>query len=237
MNKYVGWDLEIHKEIKEGLEWKEIRPLGITCAAAYKSDSDEPLVWYAGSPGDPVKDKMTVEEVKKMASDLMALEDDGYKIVTWNGLQFDFDVLSEESGDFGLCSDLAWNHIDIMFQFFCTQGYFVGLKYASQLMLRSDKTEGMSGALAPQMWQGSKDDRLKTIEYVIQDAKLTVDLAKAIDVQSGLFGWITQRGRPKWIRLGELLSCKDSLLIPEPDTSWMSNPKKREEMYQWMQNS
>jgi hypothetical protein len=103
-------------------------------------------------------------------------------------------------------------------------------------MLGVSKTEGMTGALAPEMWQGSDQDRLKTIEYVIQDAKLTVDLAQEIDKQNGLFGWTTKRGKPKWIKLGELLSCKEALEIPEPDVSWMANPKKREDMYKWLED-
>lgn len=250
MKKCVGWDLEIHQEIREGLDWKDARPLGITCAAAYLSDSDIPLVWYAGqnsleqehlefgeynfTGGVPTKDRMNVGEVQKMVSDLVNLSEEGYEIVTWNGLQFDFDVLAEESEQYEVCVDLAWKHIDIMFQFFCKQGYPVGLKYASQLMLKSDKTEGMTGALAPEMWQGSDADRLKTIEYVIQDAKLTVDLALEIEKQKGLFGWITKKGRPKWVRLGELVSCKEASEFVEVDTSWMSRPIKREGFYEWL---
>jgi len=50
---------------------------------------------------------------------LSRMVDKGYTLLTWNGLAFDFDVLSEESGDFDRCRDLALNHVDMMFQMPC----------------------------------------------------------------------------------------------------------------------
>ena len=39
MNKVIAFDLEIVKEIPEGVEWKDIRPLGISCAASLLNTS------------------------------------------------------------------------------------------------------------------------------------------------------------------------------------------------------
>ena len=252
MEKYLAWDIEIYKEItKDVKDWKDIRPLGITCGAGYLSDSDKPLLWYSGQHqleqelleigkhniigGTPVKEQMNKGEVQRMVDDLKRYSEEGYQIVTWNGLQFDFDVLAEESEQKETCIELAWNHLDIMFQFFCQQGYPVGLNYVAQGMLKTQKTEGMSGAQAPVMWQGGDVDRLKVLEYVIQDAKLTLDIAKEINNRSGLIGWITKKGLGKLMykKMGKLLTCKEALSLPEPDTSWMTHPILREQFYMW----
>ena len=66
----------------------------------------------------------------------------GWNIVTWNGLGFDFDVLAEESGEWEICRELALDHIDMMFHFFCIQGYPLGLEKAAQGMGLSGKMEG-----------------------------------------------------------------------------------------------
>jgi len=47
----------------------------------------------------------------------------GYKIVTWNGLGFDFDILAEESGMLDKCRSLAIDQVDMMFHAVCRLGY------------------------------------------------------------------------------------------------------------------
>jgi len=53
---------------------------------------------------------------------------DGFSILTWNGLGFDFDILAEESGAAASCREFALGHVDMMFHVFCSLGYPVGLE-------------------------------------------------------------------------------------------------------------
>lgn len=50
---------------------------------------------------------MTREEAQHVVEYLSQMVADGYTVLTWNGLGFDFDVLTEESHAFETCKDLA----------------------------------------------------------------------------------------------------------------------------------
>ena len=114
--KILAFDLEIVKDIPEGTkDWKDIRPLGISCAATFYSQDSIPIVWYHGMQNDiPQPGAMTKEELKAMMDYILNLYSlDDVKPLTWNGLQFDFDVLAEESGMKQECVELALNHYDM----------------------------------------------------------------------------------------------------------------------------
>lgn len=225
--KFIGWDIEIAKDIPEGIGWKDVRPLGITCASAVSDDFVES--WWGGKSEGKYNPQMSVEEVRQMVN-FLELQSSNYKIVTWNGLSFDFDVLAEESESRELCIDMALNHIDMMFQFFCQKGFSVGLDAVAKGCGLHGKTEGMHGDLAPIMWRNGECE--KVIEYVIQDSRTTLEVANYIDQKKYLL-WITKSGRTKPATLGNLITvneCKDLVL---PDQSWMTNPLTKEDYLRW----
>ena len=94
MEKILSFDLEIVKEIPEGIkDWREIRPLGISCVALLPNN--EPLSYlyfHHNEKFQPINGEMTKDELSFLISSFMELINNGYKILTWNGLQFDFDV-------------------------------------------------------------------------------------------------------------------------------------------------
>ena len=108
---YAAFDLETAGEIPEGSDWKECRPLGITCAALYAPEIGEPITWYGSDPDGEIADTMNREDLALMVRQLESLQSrQGYTIVTWNGLGFDFEVLAEESGLNTECSRYwRWN--------------------------------------------------------------------------------------------------------------------------------
>lgn len=225
--KYVGWDIEIEKEIPEGKAWKEYRPLGITCASAVADDFTE--TWWGGKGENKINSKMTVEECLGMMEFLKSKTPE-YTIVTWNGLAFDFDVASEESQSKELCVELALDHIDIMFQFFCQKGFPVGISAVSRGCGLPDKTEGMHGDLAPVMWKDGKC--AEVIQYNIQDSKMALNVANYIDAKQHLY-WITKKGLTKHHNMGNLLSVNECKNIVLPDQSWMTDPMKKEDYLNW----
>lgn len=171
--KYLSFDLEIVKPLPVGCtDWKEHRPLGISCAATLASDVKMPILWYHGQeeaikqknyiPGSaefdldfypPQAGAMTQVEINEMLKYMLKYIDNYYELLTWNGLMFDFDVLAEESDKADVVKEIAWeNHVDMMFHFFCVKGYMLGLDAAAKGLGLEGKMEGMKGDLAPLMW-------------------------------------------------------------------------------------
>ena len=81
---------------------------------------------------------MDREELALMVRQLAALQ--GFTIVTWNGLGFDFDVLAEESGLPRECAETGLDHVDMMFHVLCKLGHPLGLDAAA----RGDEGGGQS---------------------------------------------------------------------------------------------
>jgi hypothetical protein len=235
MKNFVAFDLEIARDFSEG------RPYGISCAATITGDDDLAL-WHGGIAkpphGEMYPPQMTPDDVGRLIDYLWGLFSSGYKVVTWNGLGFDFDVLAEESGDLlnrrWTCVDMAMNHIDPAFEMLCDKGFMIGLDTAAQGLGVEGKTEGMHGSLAPIMWQRSREDQDKVLEYVAQDARVTANVYRAI-LEKRMVPWISQAGRQNYwlLRENEPVIVSKALDRPKPDTSWMTNPRKREDLYGW----
>lgn len=240
--RFVSFDIEITKEIPEGeKDWKKGRPLGISCAATLTSDGDLRL-WY-GALLDPlsagsreIEPSMGPSQCACLAAYLMRMQGGGYPILTFNGLGFDFDILAEECQDTVARStvvDLALHHIDIAFAMFCDKGYMVGLDTASRGMGLAGKTEGMHGALVPAMWAQGREEQDKVLAYVAQDVKATADLYRAL-LNKGYLRWLSRKGRVNFWHCGYgIPTVLESLKRPEPDTSWVDNPWKREKFFGW----
>lgn len=228
MKKYCAFDLEIYKSIPEGeTDWKRHRPLGISCAATLLSDEPTPRLWYSV---DKTR-AMFLSEAMSLVGYLDYKAAQGYTILTWNGLSFDFDILAEESHCQPLCAELAMNHIDMMFHFFCLKGFPLGLDACAKGCGLPGKTEGMDGARAPELWQAG--EYAKVLEYVGQDVKTTIDIAEVVERQKG-FDWTAKSGRRNSVRINKWLTVAECLKLTEPDNSWMSEPMQRSAFMGWL---
>jgi len=238
MNKVIAWDLEIVKEIPEASEWRDIRPLGISCVSALVFDEPLSRLWFHKEMDNdslvPTSGAMTKIELEAVINSFMYWVENGYTLVTWNGLSFDFDVLAEESGMYEECKELALNHIDMMFQFFCIKGFPVGLDATAKGMGLGGKMAGMTGAAAPGLWASDNlNDRLKVLRYVHQDAVTALEVYEKT-VELGLLSWITKKGKLSTTSLfGGWKTVKECLDLPTPDNSWMDTPLHREDFYNW----
>ena len=227
--KYLAFDIEIAKEIPEGeTDWKAHRPLGITCAAAASSDGGL-WNWYAHDALGKFTPKMIKSQCYQMVDDLIWLTTEGYTILTWNGLGFDFDILAEESGRHEECKELALSNIDMMFHFFAKKGFPLGLDKAAKGMGLPGKPEGMDGAKAPELWP---TDPHRVMSYCSLDVENTLALAEAVD-NAGYLGWIANSGNSNAWHSYKWLTVKEAMKLPLPDTSWMTDPWDREKFYGW----
>ena len=229
---YMGFDIETTREFSEGENWQDNRPLGIACATVYSGETGT-ITWFSTDEHGEIAGQMTREDLELLVLQLNSMQkEQGYTLVTWNGLGFDFDVLAEESGRQEICREIALDHVDMMFQVFCKRGYPIGLDTAATGMELEGKTEGMDGAKAVQMWlDGERED---VIEYCGQDAACTFNLAMACE-NAGSLRWKSQSGRKQNLSLrAGWLTVRQSLKLSQPDTSWMTEPIPRSNFTQWL---
>jgi len=225
--KLLAFDIET-EDIDDS---KDVRSAGITCAAAVV-DGGDLTIWYGGKNDGEFSERMTKKEVLEVLDYLWRMFEKGYQIVTWNGLGFDFNILYGESGNDGRCKIIARSHVDMMFHFFCKQGYAISLDKAARGMGLRGKTEGMEGALAPKLWR--QGEYARVLGYLEQDARVTLSLAKQCDLENEV-RWTSNTGRSRVCKLkGGWLPVDEALKLEEPDTSWMSTPWPRSKFTGWL---
>ncbi len=235
MTRYLAFDIEIARNLPEGLEdWKSIRPLGITCAATLTSE-EELSVFPATNDKGAYSERMTPAQASQLVDYLQEAVRSGLTILTWNGLGFDFDILAEESGRFEDCAALAMSHVDMMFNLFCLRGHGLALDKAAQGMGLPGKLPGMNGALAPLYWKDGKQDIV--LEYVAQDVRTTLGVADAVESRRVL-RWISMTGNEQFLRMPEgWLTVERALKLPLPITTRMRNPWTRAKFTGWLEKS
>ncbi len=230
--RYVAFDIETAKVLPELVtDLMDYRPLGIACAAAIVSGEEDPIVWY-GANGDSPAAQMSQEEVRSLVGQFCAWADEGYTLLSWNGLGFDFNILAEESGLAEECARIAIDHVDMMFHIVCELGFPVSLGKAAEGLGLPGKAGGISGCDAPVMW--SQGRWHEVIEYNIQDSRLALAIALEAERQ-GELRWLTRRGTIGRMPLRRgWRSVREALATPEPDTSWMSDPPSRRDFTTWI---
>jgi len=237
-NKLVAFDTEISKPIINMKRWKQQRPLGISCGATFTTDKDM-RIWHGGEqPDGRLEEKMPITKCRELAEYLLEMYTSGYIILTWNGLEFDFDVLAEECQDKTLGKELAklaLNHIDIFFTVFSETGFLVSLDAAAKGMGLPGKAHGISGEDAPKLWKQNRKMQETVLEYNAQDVRTTMALHDAI-CEKGYLQWATKAGRLRQWKLtrDHIPTVAVALTGPEPDTSWMSEPITRLEFCEWI---
>ena len=236
MKRFLAFDIETAKDLPEGVtDILAHRPLGIVCAAATAKDLPDPIVWHGRDPAGHPAPRMSATEAAQVVSDLAGYVSQGYTLLTWNGLGFDFDILAEESGRTKECAVLAADHVDMLFHVLCSRGHLVSLQKAAEGMRLSGKKAGVSGALAPAMWAAGRHQEV--IDYCVQDTRLTLQLAEASEAAHFL-AWVTQRGTRGQMPLPRgWLTVRNALALPLPDTSWMSDPPKRDRFLGWIRKA
>ncbi len=228
--KWLAFDLEIAKVVAFDQDLDAQRPLGITCAATWASDSNIPSLWCGRDTDGRIAQAMNESEVSAMLNYLQSAVYAGYTLLTFNGAGFDMRTVAELA-DREVCKSLALAHIDMYFHLFCLLGYGPGLNTAAKGMGLPGKTEGMDGALAPELWQ--RGEYGKVLQYVAQDALMTLLLAQAVQA-CGHLRWTSQSGKPRTVRVPTWLTVTEALEFPLPNTAWMKEPWTREKFVGWM---
>ncbi len=231
--KFLAFDLETATDVPgDDFNWRPHRPLGISCAATLSTESSTPKLWYGGQERGTPTARMERNEAAELVQYLIEMAAAGFTIVTWNGLAFDYDILSEESGLLAECKQLALEQVDMMFQVFCIKGFPVGLDNVARGSGVPGKVAGMSGVKAPPLWQQGRYQEV--LDYVAQDVRTTLQVACVCDQRRSLT-WVTRKGSLSQCSLpSSWLAVREALRLPEPDTSWMDTPMSRSSYTAWL---
>jgi hypothetical protein len=236
--RLAAFDLETAKiGSLDEMDWQNPSSLGITCAAIMLNDQIDPLSWH-GIP------QLSQGECQEIVRKLEEITRDGYKIVTWNGCKFDFQVLAQESGMVAECARLARDHVDLMLMVTFKKGWLLSLQKAldgaglrgklKKVTLTTGKViYNMDGAKAPQLW--AQGEYQAVMDYLLEDVKQLLDLASVIARRRSIH-WISSSGKPQTVEVDRLMTVQECMQIPEPDVSWMSNPPRRSDFVHWAQS-
>ncbi len=222
VRKYLAFDIETAKILPEDFgDLHDHRPLGITCMATWCSDEFSARTFYSKNEDGAPAPQMIKEDVTAFVEHLKTKLQEGYTIITHNGLGFDFVIVAEESGRTDDCRELAMSHVDMMFHFFCGKGFPIKLNAAVNAIGVS-KPVDIDGSVAPKLWKDGEWQ--KVLDYVAQDCRLTLDVAEASE-KAKKISWITGRGGTSSFDLPVgWLTVQEASMLPLPDTSWMDNP-------------
>jgi len=227
--KLLSFDLEISNEFEdEAGHPRSYREMGISCAAVLAEDSSVPVYWH--SP-----DRLSEQVVARMVDDLEDYVNNGYTLVTWNGLAFDFRTVAENAPVeyFSRVCALARNHWDIMLQFVITKGYRLGLDACAKgcnVQTKKD-LDGGHGENVPRLWREGRYEEV--LYYLGGDVETTMQVAKFVRDNRG-FDWVSKSGRNNSVTLGRPLIVSECMSRRVPPQSWITDPPKIEDMAGWM---
>jgi len=231
----ASWDIEIDSDsLFDSDRPVDYSQIGVTCASILATDGGDAELYWGGmyEAGEVYNPKMNKFEMGEMIESLLHYDTQGYHTLTWNGAQFDFRVMAELMPDYkDALRGVMYNSVDLMFQFFCQRGFFVGLDAVSRAMGLAGKHQGpqidgqyIDGGLAAKHWP---EHARKILWYVHNDTVQPLLLAQKIHGSQEL-RWVTKKGKIASEPFREILTVEQSLELPLPDTSWMDNPITRE---------
>jgi hypothetical protein len=229
--KFAAFDLEIYKSVTNMNNWLAETPLGISCAAvAY---DDKPALFW--SQPRPCLDR---HAARAMVKDLQDIAKD-YALLSWNGAQFDFQVLAIESEMVSECAELALNHVDMMFLVYVNRGHFLGLdkalagcgvggKVHEVTLSTGENVTDMHGSKAPTLWRAAEYDAV--LAYLEGDVSQPLALAHYIE-QNGVMNFVGFSGNTSM--KCELLTVEQAANYDDKGR-WAKNRGQRMGFLRWI---
>jgi hypothetical protein len=230
----ASFDLEI-SHLPNSVDWQntnvwDLWPFGISVGAIRLSDRPDPLVFYSTDEetGKP-KQAMEQEDVQYLLEALQTYQRLGYRLFTWNGTSFDWQVIARITGSFEQCTELAKSSYDPCLQALCMLGFPIGLAAVAKALGLAGKE--MAGGDAPKEWADGNYEAV--IGYVKGDVNRLNDIVLRAIGDRGL-KWVTKSGTARSLPLLHgFMTAEQALRLPLPDTSWMTKPITREGATEW----
>jgi hypothetical protein len=230
---YPTWEqLELYRRVDEENDtyydiWGTW-PFGIGLITMTTLVNPTPVAWYQpaleGEPHWPLPLNMVNVFIDK----LIIMQQAGYKLFTWNGTGFDYQLLARLTGRYTECRYLCEQSYDLCFQAGCMQGYPVGLGAVAKGFGLAEKE--LLGASAPLLWV--TDEWEKVVEYGKMDAVRTRDVTLAVMKHRGIC-WITRRGGQSFLPIHKILTVSQCLNLIRKYPEWIDHPFDPEETVKW----
>lgn len=231
MNQYLSFDIELYNEFPDN-EQPDLKTTVPSTAAICTNMED--CQFFDDNP------YVTKETAQRLVRTMMDYKDKGFILTGWNILGFDLPLLGHYSGLLEECGRLALNSVDMMFLVVAHKGFFLslnkalkGAKIEAKLhsVTLNDKTEfSMDGSKAPLLWRSKEFSAVR--QYLRVDVEQPLKLAYHIDKEK-VIKWVSDSGKNNTC-FTEMLTVKEALRLPPPNTSWQTNPKLRSEYYSWI---
>lgn len=177
MENLFALNVQIATVLPDKADWNEYRPFGISCLGLQKIGHD-PILFYEMDRDGFYARKMSfnylITQVYPFLKGLVGL---GAKFVTWNGLGFDFSVLSEEMKAKDFLVEIALDHYDLQYQVIKSVGYPISRQRAAQGF--GIETKPYVGKHMPRFWIEGKQETV--LEYLKQNLRVTLEIAMCMD--------------------------------------------------------
>ena len=229
--KFIAFDLESPTLLSNDNEWATKAPLGI--AMATMADMEfEVTAWLPREIKRRYSLKLDIDELLEFAGDLLDYASDGYKIMTWNGLGYDFRLLCSELhhiNEYEFEKDimaLAYSnqHYNLAYQMVAEMGFMCKLDNALKGMKLPQKTTGVSGSDVASLWLGVHDQQEIAIDYGMNDAIITKLLYDAVICHKRLRYYTNSGDVYVWHMPHGLLDVVATSELPElPKPYWTRN--------------
>ena len=232
--KLLSFDIEISDVFELG-KYEDIEkyaPFHISVAATAIHDGEE-RIWYSeDADGSPAL-SLTQQRAHELLEYLDEMQQAGFMVCAWNGLNFDLKWIGHQAEDMALAARIALKSYDPMFQFFNQAGFPVGLAKVAQAMGISQE-KLMDGADAPKQWRAGKCQEV--MDYCLGDCQMTNLIILAIQ-KARKIEWVTARGQVRSKPMPRFKTVEEVIQDPEPDQSWMDTPMPRLKFHQWVQEA
>ena len=230
--KLLSFDIEISDvfELGKHEDIEKYAPFHISVAATAIHDGEE-RVWYSKNDAGQPAMNLTQQRARELLEYLDEMQQKGFMVCAWNGLNFDLKWIGHQADDMALAARIALKSFDPMFQFFNQAGFPIGLgKVALGMGISQEKL--MDGADAPSQWRAGKHQEV--MDYCLGDCQMTNLIVCAIQ-KTRQVRWVTAKGTISSKPMPRLKTVEEVIKDPEPDQSWMSTPMPKSKFYKWVE--
>ena len=210
---------------------------------------EKPRAWVGPKLEEGGWEPLDAPTIAQLIEYLSAQQMNGCTIVSWDGMQEAFAILSkfcEPPMIRAVCEGVALQHVDMAFQMFCSRGFVAPLRKVLESSGIEDKTHGRATAFAKSAWDKGEVEQRKLLG-VAREIAYTIGRLYGVVATKKDLTWFTKSGadaywQPEMVydataKCERLLLVCEALELPAPDTSWMTIPfkKDRGDYLVWLQ--
>lgn len=154
-------------------------------------------------------EKLHPVELMRVTKTLIDLQEEGYMIVGWGSLGYDFRLLYDEGVMQNEVVDLALSHYDIMFQIFARTNAMASLHSVKNIGPEYDKNIAKN---TPKLWRESEDSQAIAMRNMMTMTEKIYNIADRLLNENRRIEWYDYTGNI--IRFGDYLQPCSNFVLP-----------------------